>query len=438
LYQIRRCSGPCVGHIGEAEYARDVQLAKLFLGGKAHEVIRQLGIRMEDAASRLEFELAATYRDQIAQVGKLRDRQYVTGTNVMEADIVVAVQDHGVLCINIAMVRFGEHLGDKPIFPQHSREWSAEEALGDFLRQHYGAHPVPARIVCNFPVAEEVSEDLGLLAGTSVRIGTARGEEQRAWVDMAEKNARLAIEARRVSEESRMRALDTLRDALGLDDAPLRIECFDISHTQGETAVASCVVCISGQMVPGQYRRFNISKSAGGDDFASIAQAVRRRYERVAAQDADAIPMPDLIVIDGGAGQLHAARAALRDLGIDDSIPMIGVAKGAGRKEGLEKIVRESGRMPLQLNLTHPGFRLLIEIRNEAHRFAISGHRARRAKPRRESVLDEVPGIGPRRRKALLTHFGSLSGVKDATVDQLSSVSGISRTMAEQIYQAFH
>jgi excinuclease ABC subunit C len=437
LYQIRRCSGPCVGHIDGAGYADDVQLARLFLGGKAQDVIRQLTARMEDAASRLEFEQAALYRDQITQFGRLRDRQFVTGSSIGEADVIVAVVERGILCINIAMIRMGEHLGDKPQFPQHSRDWPPNEALSDFLRQHYSVHPVPERIVCNKEVDEDAAQDVSLLADRDVRLGAPRGEEQRSWVEMAEKNARIAVTARLASEASRTLALEALRDGLDLPDAPDRIECFDISHTQGEAPVASCVVCVGGAMTPSNYRRFNIAGSAAGDDFASIAQAVRRRYERAAAS-LDENLIPDLVVIDGGAGQLNAARAALRELGIDDAVPMIGIAKGEGRKEGLEKIVLEAPRAAIQFPLSHPGFRLLLEIRNEAHRFAITGHRGRRSKVRQESALDELPGIGPRRRKALLSHFGSLAGVREASVAQLSNVPGISLKIAELIFRTFH
>jgi excinuclease ABC subunit C len=437
LYQIRRCSGPCVGHIDGAGYAEDIRLAKLFLGGKAQEVIRQLTTKMEDAASRLEFEQAALYRDQITQFGKLRQRQFVTGTSIDEVDVIVSVVDNGTLCINIAMVRMGEHLGDKPLFPQHSRDWPPAEALSDFMRQHYAAHPVPDRIVCNLEVDDDAVEDVILLANRAVRVTTPRGDEQRSWVEMAENNARLAIATRLASEESRTIALEALRDCLDLDEAPVRIECFDISHTQGEAAVASCVVCVSGAMTPMNYRRFNIAAPAAGDDFASIAQAVRRRYGRAAASSNENL-IPDLIVIDGGVGQLNAAREVLRELGIDEALPMIGISKGEGRKEGLEKIVLESPPATIQFPMSHPGFRLLLEVRNEAHRFAVTGHRARRSKVRQESTLDELPGIGPRRRKALLSHFGSLAGVREASVAQLNSVPGISRNVAELVFRTFH
>lgn len=437
LFQIRRCSGPCVGHIDGAGYAEDVQLARLFLGGKSQVVMRKLTTRMEDAAARLEFEQAAMYRDQIAQFGRLRDQQFVTGSTVEEADVIVSVVEHGILCINIAMIRLGEHLGDKPLFPQHSRDWSPEDALSDFVRQHYSMHPVPDRIICNHEVDDDSIRDVNLLAGREIKVTVPRGDEQRSWVEMAEKNAGIAIAARLASEESRTIALESLRDCLDLVDAPNRIECFDISHTQGEAAVASCVVCIGGAMSTSSYRRFNIVGPDAGDDFASIAQAVRRRYERDAAQtNQDSIP--DLIVIDGGSGQLNSARAALREIGISDTIPMIGIAKGEGRKEGLEKIIQEAPRAAIQFPLSHPGFRLLLEIRNEAHRFAITGHRGRRSKARRESALDELPGIGPRRRKALLSHFGSLAGVKEASVAQLANVPGISQKVAELIYRSFH
>lgn len=434
LYQIRRCSGPCVGHISEADYAEDVRLSRLFLNGQAQDVMRQLSNRMETAAASLAFEQAAEIRDQIKMLGQLRNPQYVTGVVSEDCDIVAGIRDKGLLCLVLAMVRGGEHLGDKVIFPQHAEEWDIPEALGDFLRQHYAMHPAPAKIICNIEPQGDFSEDVALLAGRNVPVALPRGEQQRAWVEIAEKNGVIAIHSRLGTVSAQAERLEALRDAIALDDLPMRIECFDISHTQGEATVASCVVCESGAMKPADYRRFNIRDVTAGDDYAAIAQAVRRRYEGLI--DGEGVP-PALIMIDGGAGQVEAARRSLEEIGMAE-LPLIGVAKGEGRRVGLERIVFADRRLPLQLPLENRGFQLLLEIRDEAHRFAVAGHRSRRAKPRRESQLESVAGVGAKRRKQLIARFGSLAGVSSATIEELSAVPGIGRTLAEQIYQALH
>jgi excinuclease ABC subunit C len=437
LYQIRRCSGPCVQKIDPASYAEDVRMATLFLEGKGQEVIRALAARMEEAAASMAFERAAAIRDQIQLLGKIRDRQYVSGVPGEDLDIIVGIRQAGLLCVNLAMVRSGEHLGDKAFFPQHGEEWETGEAVGDFLRQHYAQHPAPQRILVNVDVGEDTIADLALLARRDLPVTTPRGEQARAWIGIAEKNATLAIAARRSATQVQAEKLAALSEVLHLDLPPRRIECFDVSHTQGEATISSCVVCQDGEMRRGDYRRFNIRDIAAGDDFAAIHQAVSRRYAGAAKGEA---VCPDLILIDGGAGQVGAAMKALAALGLT-GIPMIGIAKGEGRKPGLEKIVfptSPSQREALQLPPDHIAFLLLQEIRDEAHRFAVAGHRAKRAKPRRESLLEGIPGVGGKRRKNLIAHFGSLAGVREATLEQLTSVPGISARLAEQIYQALH
>ena len=432
LYQIRRCSGPCVQHIDAQAYAEDVQLTKLFLGGQAQDLMRQLISKMEDAAEKLAFEQAAFIRDQIKMLGQLRSRQYVTGVSSEDCDIVAGVSDSGQLCIVLAMVRGGEHLGDKVIFPQHADEWDLPEALGDFLRQHYATYPMPARIICNVEPFQEAIDDLCLLANREVPVGLPRGDQQRAWVTMAEKNGYLSLIARRGTSKAQAERLESLRDALQMDELPLRIECFDISHTQGEATVASCVVCESGAMKSSEYRRFNITDITPGDDYAAIAQVVRRRYEGL---DETSGRTPALILIDGGEGQLSNAVKSLGEIGQSD-LTVIGIAKGDHRRVGAEKIIFPDGRLPLQLPLEHRGFQLLLEIRDEAHRFAVAGHRAKRAKPRRESHLEKIPGVGGQRRKQLIARFGSIAGVRNATLEEIASLPGIGQKLAEQIYQA--
>ena len=438
LYQIKRCSGPCVDLIAPEAYAQDVQMASMFLQGRQQEVIRRLAESMDQAAERLAFEQAALYRDQIQSLRQVQDKQYVESHKGEDVDVVAAVQEGGLVCVNIAMVRGGRHLGDKPQFPSNAAGSTVSEVLAAFLRQHYLAHPVPGRIFINGPLAgAEVVDALGELAARSVQVGEARRAMQRIWVEMAEQNGRLAIIARRGQLSLQGKRLNALNEVLGLegtDKKEMRIECFDISHTQGEATVASCVVYQGNALCKSLYRRFNIKDIQPGDDTAAIRQAVLRRYEKVASRESVA---PALILIDGGKGQVNAAASALEELGLSH-LPVLGVAKGEARKPGLESLMFADGREPLQLAPEHPALHLIQEIRDEAHRFALSGHRAQRGKTRRTSRLEDIGGIGLKRRKALITHFGGLQGIADAGVDQLAAVPGISREQAEKIYAALH
>ena len=438
LYQIKRCSGPCVGHITAEDYAADVQLASMFLLGRQQEVTKRLNDAMESASQRLAFEQAAVYRDQIQSLHQVQEKQYVSSSKGEDIDIVVGLRESGQLCVNLAMVRGGRHLGDRPLFPVNAGESTVAEAIAAFIRQHYAAHPAPARLIASpLPEEEEGSEPgalLAELAGRQVPVTEARSVLHRAWADMALQNARLAILARNQASAQQEQRLQALQQVLEFPDAIRRIECFDISHTQGEAAVASCVVYHGSGMKKGDYRRFNIRDITPGDDYAAMRQAVSRRYDRVATGDGIA---PDLILIDGGKGQVSAAYAALADLGLGE-LAMLGVAKGEERKPGLETLIFPEGREPLQLPPEHPALHLIQEIRDEAHRFATTGHRARRGKARRSSKLEDLPGIGPARRKALVARFGGLAGVLAATPDQLAEVPGISREQAEKIYAALH
>jgi len=438
LFQIKRCSGPCVDLIAPEAYAQDVQMASLFLQGRPQEVMGRLTARMEQAAAALAFEQAAVYRDQIQSLRHVQDRQYVESNKGEDVDIVVAVEEGGLVCVNVAMVRGGRHLGDKAQFPSNAVDSSATEVLAAFLHQHYLGHPIPTRILLNLPLPDdEVAAALGELAGRPVPVLEPRLTMQRIWVEMAEQNGRLAIGARRSTLSLQGQRLDALYETLGLETVEgreARIECFDISHTQGEAAVASCVVYQGDGMRRSEYRRFNIKDITPGDDYAAIRQAVVRRYEKVASGESVA---PSLILIDGGKGQVGSAASALDELGLSH-LPMLGVAKGEARKPGLESLIFPDGREPLQLPPEHPALHLIQEIRDEAHRFAISGHRAQRGKTRRTSRLEEIGGVGPKRRKALISHFGGLHGISDAGVDQLTAVPGISRELAEKIYAALH
>lgn len=438
LYQIKRCSGPCVDLVSPEEYAADVQLAAMFLLGKQQEVTRRLNLAMEEAAARLAFEQAAIYRDQIQSLHQVQEKQFVSSSKGEDVDIVVAQREAGQLCVNLAMVRGGRHLGDRPLFPSNAGESTPVDAIAAFIRQHYSMHPAPARLLISpaLPVDEkgELEGALAELAGRPVPIQEGRSELHKAWIEMAFQNVRLAILARNQASAQQEQRLAALQEALQLPEAIERIECFDISHTMGEAAVASCVVYQGNGMKRSDYRRFNMRDITPGDDYAAMRQAVSRRYDKVASGEGTA---PDLILIDGGKGQVASAYAALADLGLTH-IPMLGVAKGEERKPGLETLIFPEGREPLQLPPEHPALHLIQEVRDEAHRFAITGHRARRSKARKTSTLESLPGIGPARRKALVARFGGLPGVLAASAEQLAEVPGVSRELADKIYSALH
>ena len=438
LYQIKRCSGPCVDLVAPETYAQDVQMASMFLQGRQQEVIGRLSAAMDHAAAELAFERAAIYRDQIQSLRHVQDKQYIESSKGEDVDIVVVVSEGGLLCVNLAMVRGGRHLGDKPQFPSNAGDSSPEEVLSAFLTQHYLIHPIPVCIYLNQGlVDQEVCDVLSELAKRPVSLVEPRQTMHKVWVSMAEQNARLAILARRGQLTRQEFRLDALQELVALDveeGKEIRIECFDISHTQGESTVASCVVYQGNGMRKSEYRRFNIQDVQAGDDYAAIRQAVLRRYAKVVSGDSVA---PALILIDGGKGQVASALSALEELGLSH-LQMFGVAKGEARKPGLEMLVFADGREPVQLPPEHPALHLIQEIRDEAHRFAISGHRAQRSKTRRTSRLEEIAGIGPKRRKALIAHFGGLQGITNAGVDQLTAVPGISRELAETIYTALH
>ena len=441
LYQIKRCSGPCVDLIGREDYAEDVQYASLFLLGKHQEASKRLTLAMEEASMRLAFEQAAIYRDQLQSLRQVQEKQFVSSHKNEDVDIVVAIRESGLLCVNLAMVRGGRHLGDRPQFPVHAGDSMPEEACAAFLRQHYGLHPAPARVIVTPAPAEEGDDELAAslaeLAGHPVPIGLPRSAAQKAWVEMARQNAQLAIIARQQATAMQEKRIAALQDALGLAEPLVHIECFDISHTQGEATVASCVVYHGNGMRKSDYRRFNIRDIQPGDDYAAMRQAVTRRYDGLVSGEGAEGRVPDLILIDGGKGQVSAAYAALTDLGLGHLL-MIGVAKGEERKPGLETLIFADGREPLQLPPEHPGLHLIQEIRDEAHRFAITGHRNQRGKARKTSKLESIPGVGPARRKALVTRFGGLPGVLAASIEQLAEIPGISRELAEQIYTALH
>jgi excinuclease ABC subunit C len=425
LHQIHRCTAPCTGKITAEAYAGDVQNAVLFLEGREDDVVKGLTEKMQKASEARRYEEAAAFRDQVRALSRVQARQYVESNRGVDADVVACVIEGGIACVNLTMIRGGRHVGDRSFFPANAEGAEPAEIVSAFLEQHYLEQPVPSLIV----VAAEVE----LNFENAVIVHPSHGE-RRVWLDMAAKNAELAIAQRvrdRATQEGRLLAL---REALGLPEGANRIECFDVSHTLGEATVASCVVYDRQQMQKSEYRRFNIRDVTPGDDYAAMREVLARRYGRISAE---AGKFPDLILIDGGKGQVSSAKAILVELGLND-VALVGVAKGPERKPGLEELIIESEPRTLQLPPSHPGLHLIQQIRDEAHRFAIVGHRARRAKARTTSLLNEIPGIGSKRRQALIEHFGGLGGVQAAAIDDIAKVDGISRPLAERIYRHLH
>ncbi len=435
LYQIKRCTGPCVGLISAADYAEDVKSAELFLQGREDEAVDRLEERMHRAAAAQAYEQAAAYRDQIRSLSKVRETQFVTSSRGVDADIVALAATAGLICVNLVMVRGGIHRGDKSFFPQNAQDQDEQIALEAFLTQHYVNREVPRAIIINRPIEVAVLEELlSQQAGTRVQINANPTGERRVWLRMAEKNAELAIAQRLAAHATQETRLSALQQALGLADNVRRIECFDISHTMGEATVASCVVYDHSTMQPGEYRRYNIHGVEPGDDYGAMRQVLDRRYRKIVEGEGK---LPDLILIDGGKGQVSTAFEVLGEVGLS-YLPMIGVAKGEERKAGLEQLFFPDRNEPLRLASDHPGLHLIQQIRDEAHRFAISGHRNRRARARNRSTLEDIGGIGTKRRQRLLSRFGGLKGVASASVEELAQVEGISTALAEKIYQQLH
>jgi len=435
LHQIRRCTAPCTGQITREAYREDVRHAELFLQGREDDVIRSLTKRMNTAAGERQYEQAALLRDQVRALTRVQARQYVESERGVEADVVASAVDGGIVCVNLVMIRGGRHIGDRSFFPANADGASANEVIAAFLEQHYVDHPLPRLVLTSAAIDREALGDMLAQRGPKgAQVLAPQQGERRVWLDMARKNAELALAQRAQERATQEGRLGALRDALGLADSVERIECFDISHTMGEATVASCVVYDRHAMQKGEYRRFNIRDVTLGDDYAAMQQALRRRYERLALEGGK---IPDLILIDGGQGQVNAARAALAELGLSD-VSIVGVAKGPERKPGLEQLVVAADARTLSLPAHDSGLHLVQSIRDEAHRFALVGHRARRGRARTSSSLVEIPGIGDKRRQRLLAHFGGLRGVQSAAVDEIAQVEGISRAIAERIYRALH
>lgn len=437
LFQIKRCSGPCIGQIDQQSYEIDVKNAALFLQGKQTEVMEVIHDKMLQASERMEFEQAAILRDQIQALRRIREKQFVDNGKALDADVVacaVSPEGTGKVCVNLAMIRGGRHLGDKSFFPQNADDYTASHVVEAFLAQHYLNRTAPPLIILSENIERDALQQLLTeQCGHKIIMQSNPVGEKRAWLSMATENAQLALKQmmnRQASQEKRLLALQQVLQMPGIQ----RIECFDISHTLGEATVASCVVYDNCAMRNNEYRRYNIENITPGDDYAAMREALTRRYQKIVSGEGQ---LPDLILIDGGKGQVTAALEALHELGISDA-NLIGVAKGEERKPGLEQLISPVFEKPLQLPIEHAALHLIQQIRDEAHRFAIQGHRGRRGKARTSSSLENIEGVGAKRRQKLLGRFGGLKGILTASIEELQQTDGISRKLAEKIYRELH
>ncbi|MDR5892869.1 excinuclease ABC subunit UvrC [Halomonas mongoliensis] len=436
-YQIERCSAPCVGHISEEDYRRDLEHAVQCLEGKSEQVTRELTEAMEAASRELAFEEAARLRDQIQQLRQLQQRQFVD-TADGDADVFALASRPGALCISVLSVRHGRLLGARHHAPTNGLDLSPDALLAEFVSQYYlgQAREIPREVITSHPLEERalIAAALGERAGRQVRIVDQVRGHRAQWKSLAITNAEQQLAGQLASQSQLARRFAALREALGLETPPARLECFDISHSHGEATVASCVVFDENGPRKSDYRRFNIEGVAAGDDYAAMRQALTRRFRRLQEGEGQ---RPDILIVDGGKGQLNMAREVLGDLDASGVI-LLGVAKGTTRKAGLETLFLETVERTLDLDGASPALHLIQHIRDEAHRFAITGHRTRRDKVRRTSTLEGIPGVGPKRRRELLRFFGGLQGVRQASREELARVPGISAALAETIHRALH
>lgn len=434
-YQIGRCSAPCVGLVSCEDYARDVRSAVSVLEGRSAEVSAELSARMEEAAERLEYEKAAVLRDQLAALAHIQAQQVVSAEGEVDADVIGISTAGAETCISLMFIRGGRNLGSTHFHPRAPVS-EPDEVLAAFLAQYYLEREAPPEVLTSLavPDAEVIAAALSGRAGRRVVLRQARRGLKLRWVDLAVRNAEAALQMKISSRAGVREQLEALRLELGLEETPLRIECFDVSHTQGEATVASCVVFGPEGPAKQEYRRFNIEGVEPGDDYGAMRQALLRRFRRIKAGES---PLPDVVLIDGGAGQLAQASAVLAEL--DVALPAVAaVAKGADRRPGQERLFLLGHEGPSILPADSKALHLIQRVRDEAHRFAITGHRRSRSRSRQASVLETVPGLGPSRRRAMLKHFGGLQGVLRAGVEDLAVVRGISRSLAESIYEHLH
>ncbi len=440
-YQIKRCTAPCVGLVSPEDYARDVHYSTLFLQGKSNLLTRELSSSMEKAAAQEEFERAAVIRDQIVDLRRIQEKQFVANQG-SDADIVAAELEQPYVCVHVIYVRAGRIIGSKSFYPRFRLASERHEVLAAAISQLYlgddKAANIPAEIIVAeaLPDAESLQEALSYVAGRKIRLSQRVRGHRAQWLQLAVTNARESLRAHVADKQNSEQRFNQLADALKLESQLSRIECFDISHTGGEETVASCVVFDSAGAVKSDYRRFNIKGIQGGDDYGAMAQALDRRFTRLSKGEGK---VPDLLLIDGGKGQLSQARKVLEKFQLPE-VYLLGIAKGVSRKAGQETVLLANGESFRELVLPQQSaaLHLLQQIRDEAHRFAITGHRQRRSKARKESPLEQIPGLGPKRRRELLKHFGGQQEVKKASAAELAKVTGISRKLAENIYAHLH
>ena len=439
-YQIKRCSAPCVGLVSEADYAEDVRHTILFLEGKSNQVIDELIKRMDEAAAQLEYEKAAIHRDQIVSLRRLQETQYVSNEKG-DLDVIAIEYQQGIACIQVFFIRDGLNLGNKSFFPKNARHQTVSELLSAFIAQFYLSSLKTDRLIPSLILVSHPFEDQALIetvlkeqSGHKVDIrDKVRGERLR-WLQMAQANAQTALLSRLSNKASVVERFEELQKALNMDTVPERLECFDISHSSGEATVASCVVFDQSGPLKSDYRRFNIDNITPGDDYAAMHQALTRRYIRAAKGEGK---LPDLLVIDGGKGQVKQARDVLEELQLN-SVRIIGITKGEGRKAEHDTLLLSETNEKVILPSNSKAMHLLQHIRDEAHRFAITGHKTRRAKARKTSQLEKISGLGPKRRQELLKQFGGLQEVARAGVEDLAKIKGISKSLAQKIYDHFH
>jgi excinuclease ABC subunit C len=437
-YQIKRCTAPCVDYISEQAYRMDIKHALLFLEGKSNQIIDELVASMEKAAEKKNYEKAAVYRDQITNLKAITEKQYIS-TEKGDIDVIACASEGGQACIQVFYIRNGLNLGNRSYFPSLPEEMPVADILSAFIPQFYLDREAPNDIILSAKPTDDdlLQQTLSEQAGRKVNLSyNVRGERAK-WLQMAMNNAMQTLNSHLVSRTGLQQRFEALQETLQLESPPVRLECFDISHTQGEATNASCVVFTQEGPFKNDYRRYNIKGITEGDDYAAMRQALQRRYRIPKDGDEDSRKLPDVLFIDGGKGQLRQAIDVFDELGIDD-VMLVGVAKGEGRKAGLEKLVFSDGRPELHLNPESSALHLILQIRDEAHRFAITGHRAQRAKKRSQSPLEDIAGLGPKRRQTLLKHYGGLQGITRAGVEDLAKIPGISTKLAQAIYDQFH
>jgi excinuclease ABC subunit C len=436
-YQIGRCSGPCVGLVSDEDYQEQVDKSVLFLNGRSQDLMSRLADDMEAAAIELEYEKAAEIRDQISQLQNVQATQNIEGTRG-DLDLMAVFSEHGHACVQVLFVREARVLGSRSYYPRTRLDESPEAILEAFLPQFYlsGQQQIPQEIVVSHPVTDSLllEDTLATQSGRKVLIKQKVRDARARWLEMAAHNAQNNLRSFLAGKQTMAGRLESLRRALDLEIIPSRMECFDISHSSGEATVASCVVFDGNGARKADYRKFNIKDVVAGDDYAAMQQALERRYRRIASGEGQ---LPDILFIDGGKGQVTQARQVLATHDIT-SVKVVGVAKGTTRKAGFETLIDADSGAEMRLRGDHPGLHLIQQIRDEAHRFAISGHRGQRAKARKQSLLEDIPGVGAKRRRDLLRHFGSAKAIENASVEELAKINGISGAIAHAIYDHLH